>query len=104
MFNLKVVKVTSSAETEVFKATNDTVIKSLSILFPNNAGMKTVNLYFKESPSSDKAAFLYNKMVSKDGVYLSNIFLGPENVITVECPDLTSGDTLDVIIQYIELT
>ncbi len=97
----KIVNITSNSEVELLEATTKTIIKSLSIVLKDETDIKTINLYVKDWSSS--AVYLYKKAVSKDGIYLNDLFLETWKKVSIESPDLWSGEQIDVILQYIEL-
>jgi len=99
----KVVKITSNAETVLLQPTTNTVIKNLSIVFLDTTNIKTVNLYVKENSSSDRGSYLYKQTITKDWIYLKDLFLWNWNILSIEVEDLASWETVDVILQYIEL-
>ena len=102
--NNKVIKVSTSDIIEVLHASSKTVIKTLSVVFRNNTETRNINIFVKENPSADSGAIIYGKSISKDGLYLTDLYLGPNNVLEIQCTDYTSGDEIDVVLQYIELS
>jgi len=100
----KVVKVNTNTPIEIMQATTNTVIKTFSVVFRNNSEIRTINIYVKEDSTSEPGALIYNKTISKDGLYITDLYLTTNNILVIECPDYSSGDVIDVVLQYIELT
>jgi len=100
----KVVKLTSSSPVEILQATNKTIIKTFSIVLRSDGEFRTISVYIKEDSSSEAGALIYKKAVTKEGLYMTDLFLDTNNILIVECPDYSSGDKIDIILQYIELT
>ena len=100
----KVIKITTDDVTEIFQATAKTVIKTLSVVFRNNTDTRYFSVFIKENETSNRGALIYEKSISKEGLYLTDLYLGPGNILEVQCSNYSSGDEIDVILQYIELS
>ena len=105
-FKTFVSQINSSATSVVlYQPTVPATIKNLALVFINDSNTAYVNIKITD-PDGNSGYYAYNMPVTKDGIYIDNLFLEPGSKVTIEFnQNYTPADTdvVNIVAQVVEL-